>query len=181
MRRDEAGRAATDGGSGGASHEDGAAFDDAWPLQEPRPVQSNRRVQLPELAQEWIVDDGEDPIVHWNYDAGSNFVFISNAPAHKSDYRYADWNIVDGYPGENARIRAPGKLPDAAVERFEVEGTHVVFLASAEMLSDENPSAWVLSWTQFMRMFPEIDDGGPDEDLGELVSRNPGFMPSSPF
>ncbi|QLC35122.1 hypothetical protein EFA46_012765 (plasmid) [Halarchaeum sp. CBA1220] len=144
-------------------------------------MQSNRRVQLPALAQEYVVDDGEDAIVHWNYDAGSQFVFISRSPARKSEYRYADWNVVDGYPGENARIRAPGKLPDAVVERFEVEGTHVVFLASAEMLSDDNPSAWVLSWTQFMRMFPEIDDEGPDEDVGELVSRNPGFMPSSPF
>lgn len=154
-------------------------FDEAWPLQEPREILTDRRLRLPPLAQEYIVGFEEDVIVHWNYDPDSGSVFISQQPARKTPYEYADWNDVENPTGEHTYIRAPAKLPDRLLERFEVEGTHAVYLASPEMLTDENPSAWLLSWTQFTRLLP--DAAGDPEEIETAISRNPGFMPSSPF
>jgi hypothetical protein len=48
------------------------------------------------------------------------------------------------------------------------------------MLTDENPSAWLLSWTQFTSLLPEAGGRDPD-DIEAAISRNPGFMPSSLF
>jgi len=154
-------------------------FDEEWPLREPREVQSDRNIRLPPLAQEQIVGVQEDVIIHWNYDPDSEFVFISREPARESPYEYADWNKVQNPTGEWTSIRAPAKLPDKSLENFEVEGNTVVYLASPEMLTDENPSAWLVSWNELTRLLP--DAGKDTDDLEHALTKNPGFMPSSPF
>lgn len=154
-------------------------FDDEWPLREPREVQSDRNIRFPKFAQEQLVGVEEDVMVHWNYDPDSDFVFLSREPARKSPYEYADWNKVQNPLGEWTSIRAPAKLPNRILEEFEVEGTHMVYLASGEMLTDENPSAWLISWTQFTKILPA--SGGDPEDIESAISKNPGFMPTSPF
>lgn len=152
--------------------------DTPWPLKEPREVLSKRKVKLPPLAEDRIAGDGETPRVAWNYDPDSGYVFISDNPARKSPYTFADMTEVYNPGDEYPKIRPPDKLPGSMKERFEVPGTFVVYLASEEMLIDENPSAWILSWTQLMRILP--NDGG-EEEVESLIARNPGFMPSSPF
>lgn len=154
-------------------------FDEPWPLQEPREILGDRRLRFPSIAQEFIVGIEEDVIVHWNYDPDSRFVFLSQEPARKSPYEYADWNEVENPTGEHTYIRAPAKIPDRILEQFEVEGTYVIYLASPEMLTDENPSTWLLSWTQFTRLLP--DATGDPEEIGTMISKNPGFMPTPPF
>ena len=155
-------------------------FDTQWPLQEPREVLGDRRLRFPPLAQQQITGDDPEATVYWNYDPDSAFVFVSRDPRQKSAYEFADWNKLEQPQSEHTYIRAPAKLPDEILDRFEVKGTHVVYLASPEMLTDENPSAWLLSWTQFTSLLPEAGGRDPD-DIEAAISRNPGFMPSSPF
>lgn len=155
-------------------------FDEQWPLREPREVLSDRNIRFPSLAQEQITGVEEGVTVHWNYDPDSRFVFISKDPARKSPYEFADWNKVEDPTGEWTKIRAPAELPDDIREPFEVEGTYMVYLASREMLTDENPAAWLVSWSQVTRLLPESGNEDPEE-IENVISRNPGFMPSSPF
>ncbi|MGB9957551.1 hypothetical protein ACOZ4B_14340 [Haloferax prahovense] len=155
-------------------------FDEPWPLQEPREVLSNRKLRFPSMAQEYLVGFEDGVAVHWNYDVDSGFVFVSQAPAYKEGYTYADRNVVEEPMSEWPKIRAPAALPAQIRERFEIEGTYMVYLASPEMLTDENPSAWVLSWSQFTSLLPGAGGTGPD-DVSTAISKNPGFMPSSPF
>lgn len=154
-------------------------FDEQWPLREPREVQSDRNIRFPSLAQEQITGVEEDVTVYWNYDPDSGFVFISRKPARKSPYEFADWNKVEDPTGKWTKIRAPAELPEEIRDPFEVEGTYMVYLASREMLTDENPSAWLVSWSQVTRLLP--DGGGDPEEIEDAISQNPGFMPSSPF
>lgn len=154
-------------------------FEEEWPLDAPREVLSDRNIRLPELAQQQLVGFEEDVMVHWNYDPDSEFVFISSDPARKAPYEYADWNKVQDPTGKWPSIRAPAKLPDRLLEAFEVEGTHMVYLASAEMLTDDNPSVWLIPWSQVKRLLPNTGDD--PAELDAALSRNPGFMPSSPF
>lgn len=154
-------------------------FDQKWPLREPREVQSDRNIRFPSLAQVQITGVEDDVTVYWNYDPDSGFVFISREPARKSPYEFADWNKVEDPTGEWTKIRAPAELPEKILEPFEVEGNYMVYLASREMLTDENPSAWLLSWPQVTRLLP--DSNGDPEEIENAISQNPGFMRSSPF
>ena len=153
-------------------------FDEQWPLQEPREVKDDKNIRFPPLAQRQIVEDNLDPVVHWNYDPESNFIFISGEPRKKEPYEWVDRSAVDQPESDNTYIRAPERLPDNMLEPFKIPGTSVVYLASPEMLTDNNPSAWLLSWTQFTSFLPDV---GSSADIGPAISRNPGFMPSSPF
>ncbi|MDB2253454.1 hypothetical protein PM033_17160 [Halorubrum ezzemoulense] len=155
-------------------------FDDRWPLREPREVLGDRKLRFPPLAQQQIAGEGPEATVYWNYDPDVAFVFISQDPPRKATYEFADWNEIENPQGNNTYIRAPAKLPDEILDRFKVEGTHMVYLASPEMLTDDNPSTWVLSWTQFTSLLPEADNRDPDK-IETAISRNPGFLPSSPF
>lgn len=155
-------------------------FDEQWPLQEPRVVLSSRKVRFPPLAQQQITGDDPGATVYWNYDPNSAFVFVSREPRRKEPYEFADWNELENPQGDNTYIRAPAKLPDEILDRFEVKGTHIVYLASPEMLTDQNPSAWILSWAQFTSLLPDASGQDPDE-IETAISRNPGFMPASPF
>lgn len=166
---------------GQTGHDNPGEWDGPWPLKEPREVLSDRRLRVPPLAQERIVGDGPAPQVAWNYDPSSDYVFISVEPARKSAYEFADYNSVEEPHSEWPKIRAPAALPDRILEQFEVKGTYMVYLASEEMLTDDNPSAWLLSWTQFTRMIPDDDGDIRQDDVGSAVSQNPGFMPPSPF
>lgn len=155
-------------------------FNEQWPLHEPREVLSSRKVRFPPLAQQQITGDDPGATVYWNYDPKSAFVFVSREPRRKEPYEFADWNELENPQGDNTYVRAPAKLPEEILNRFEVKGTYVVYLASPEMLTDQNPSAWILSWTQFTSLLP----GASGQESGEIetaISRNPGFMPSSPF
>jgi|AntRauMinimDraft_4_1070384.scaffolds.fasta_scaffold00723_4 hypothetical protein len=152
--------------------------DTPWPLKEPREMLSDRKVRLPSLAEDRIAGEGDAPRVAWNYDTDSGYVFISDTPARKAPYTFADMTKVFDAGGEYPKIRAPSELPAAVRDRFEVPGTFVVYLASEEMLTDENPSTWILSWTQLMRILPNDDQ---DDEVESLIARNPGFMPPSPF
>jgi len=156
----------------------GSGDESPWPLKEPREVLSDRKLRLPSIAEERIAGDGEAPRVAWNYDPDSQYVFISQTPARKKGYAFAKMTRVFDAGGEWPKVRAPNQLPDPIRERFEVPGIHMVYLASEEMLTDENPSAWILSWTQLMSILPNEDR---DDDVKSLITRNPGFMPSSPF
>lgn len=155
-------------------------FDDPWPLQEPREVLGDRKLRFPPLAQRQITGDDPDARAYWNYDPDSAFVFVSQEPRRKGTYEFADWNDLENPQGDNTYIRAPAELPDEILKRFDVAGTHMVYLASPEMLTDQNPSAWILSWTQFTSLLPGASGQDPD-DIQPAISRNPGFMPSSPF
>ena len=153
-------------------------FDEAWPLKIDHKVKENKTIPFPPLAQRQIVGNSSDPAVHWNYDPDSDVIFISKRPRKKEPYEWVDRSAVDQPESDNTYIRAPERLPDNMLEPFKIPGTSVVYLASPEMLTDNNPSAWLLSWTQFTSFLPDV---GSSADIGPAISRNPGFMPSSPF
>lgn len=153
-------------------------FDETWPLKEPSEVKSDKKIRFPLLAQRQITGDDSGARVYWNYDPEDMFVFVSQTPARKSDYEFADWNDVENPQGENTYLRAPEELPDEVLDEFKVPGTHMIYLATPEMLTDDNPSAWVIPWTKVSRFLPEA---GSPEKIGTAISRNPGFMSPSPF
>lgn len=153
-------------------------FDEEWPLKEPSEVKKNKKIQFPPLAQRQIAGDDLEQRVWWNYDPESMFAFVSQAPARESDYEVADWNDVENPQGENTYLRAPDELADEILDRFKVPGVNMIYLATAEMLTDDNPSAWVLPWTKVSLLLP---DAGNPEKIETAISRNPGFMSPSPF
>lgn len=152
-----------------------------WPIKEPREVLADRRLRFPSNVQDAVAAEHPRGLsVYWNHDPDSNFVFISKSPARKGKYDYIARNKIEGPDGDNARIRAPQALPKVPLTKFELKGTYMVYLASHEMLDDENPSAWILTWSQFTSMLPGETAGTDpdDDDVDQMITNNPGFLPS---
>jgi len=156
--------------------------DTGWPIKEPREVLSDRKLRYPPVIQEAIcAEHVKGKSVYWNYDPNSDFVFISESPARKDKYRFAGRNTIEDPDGEHTKIRAPGDLPSKILTKFELKGTYMVYLASRDMINDENPSAWILTWSQFTGMLPnQTESNAPDEgdDVSQMITNNPGFLPS---
>jgi len=152
-----------------------------WPIKEPRKVLSQRKLRYPPVVQDAIAGDHPEGLsVYWNYDPQSDFVFISESPARKEPYQYAARNSIEDPDGEYTKIRARDELPDRILTKFELEGSYMVYLASQQMLTGDNPSAWILTWSQFTRMLPGgVDPDDPDDDsVNNMITNNPGFLPS---
>jgi hypothetical protein len=153
-------------------------FDDRWPLQEPEEVLGDKNLQFPPLAQRQITGDGTARVC-WNYHPDLSVVFVSQEARRKKPYEFADTNDLDNN-GDNTYIRAPDKLPDEILNRFRLKGTYMVYLASPEMLTDDNPSTWILSWKQFASLCG-VPDQDPPEDIERIYDLNPGLIRSFRF
>jgi hypothetical protein len=155
--------------------------DDDWPIKEPREVLADRKLRYPPAVQEAIwADHPRGWSVYWNYDPDSDFVFISEAPARRENYQFIARNTIEDPDGEHTKIRAPKDLPARIRTKFELKGTYMVYLADRDMISDENPSAWILTWSQFTGMLPsQTESQNPDDDdVSRMITNNPGFLPS---
>lgn len=155
------------------------ALGEAWPLKEPREVLADRKLRFPPLAQRMISADHptKGASVYWNIEPDSEFVFVSRSPARKREYRFISRTTVENPDGEHTKIRAPSDLPENIRFKFEVKGSYMVYLASREMLTDDNPSAWIIPWTTFSKLLPGETES--PEDVGGIISQNPGFLPTN--
>jgi hypothetical protein len=160
--------------------------EDGWPIKEPREVLADRKLRYPPDVQEVIsAEHPEGPSVYWNYDTYSEFVFISESPATGDGYEYIARNTVEDPDGQYTKIRAPQALPTRIRQKFELKGTYMVYLATEEMIEDENPSAWILAWSQFTSLLPNQAGHGDDDpdrdDVSRLITNNPGFFSPDSF
>jgi hypothetical protein len=161
------------------SADEDEVLDEEWPLKEPREVLADRKIRFPPLAQRMISADHptKGTSVYWNIEPESEFVFISQSPARKDGYVFISRTTVENPDGEHTKIRAPNDLPENIRFKFEVTGSYMVYLASREMLLDDNPSAWIVPWTTFSKLLP--GENTSPENVSGIVSRNPGFLPTS--
>jgi hypothetical protein len=160
--------------------------EDEWPIKEPREVLADRKLRYPSTVQKVIwAEHPEGPSVYWHYHTPSKFVFISESPATGDDYEYIARNTIEGPDGQYTKIRAPQAFPTGIRRKFELKGSYMVYLASEDMIEDENPSAWILTWSQFTSLLPSqsghTDDDPDKDDVSQLITNNPGFFSPDAF
>lgn len=151
-----------------------------WEISLQETVQSQRKISLPPVVKSAVGFSHaiNGPCVHLNYDRNANYIVLSSDPLQEPNYQDVDrYQIhgIDELSDSGGRIRLSDQLPDVVKTNY-FEGEEVFYLAYQQMLDNENPSVFLLSATQFLKLLPTGTQQEPDE-LEDSLMELPAFLP----
>jgi hypothetical protein len=152
-------------------------FDEQYAWYEPATVISQSKVPLPGVVQAELQNDERlmGPAVAWGYaeDTDAGWAILSHHALKKDGYESVAYNELEKPAGSTTYARPPEDIRDRFGGMFD-QGSELVYIATQEMI-DDNPSTWLVERWRLLRALP---GGGDDSELKQMLSRNPGFLPS---
>lgn len=143
-------------------------------------ILDDNRLHYPTEVKETIhYDHPKGKSVFWNVESNSEFIVLSTEPIFE-DYEYIERNTIESFDVPSARVRAPKSLSDRLSSKF-YKGNRVFYVATSEMVFDDNPSTFLLEESELIALLPGIEGGGEESEVFEAIMENPGFLPINPF
>lgn len=97
------------------------------------------------------------PVIHWNVDHQNEFVVLSEQPLRNNTYSHVGAYKIYGIDEPDAyggNIRPPERITDFWPVEL-VPGKRVFFLSHSRMCQSENPSVYLLSESQLLKLLPD--------------------------